>query len=99
MCRIVRLYADADELATVFWDNFAVPSVALEAALVADHAEAVLDASCACRIYLTGSEEPARSSGRDGWREAGPPCWIRWVRPIPRAPGDGARGGFSGSWW
>lgn len=54
--RMVQLYADADELAVVFWDNLAVPSVALEAALVAGHAEAVVDTFRACWIYLTSSE-------------------------------------------
>lgn len=52
---MVRLYAHVGELAILFWDNLAVPSVALEAALVANHAEAVVDASRACWIYLTDS--------------------------------------------
>lgn len=46
----------ASELAVVFWGNLAVPSVALEAALVASHAEAVLECSPECWIHLTDSE-------------------------------------------
>ncbi len=51
--RLVGTYAGANELAVLFWGNLAVPSVALEAALVASHAEAVLDCSPVCWIYLT----------------------------------------------
>ncbi|MHA5052619.1 hypothetical protein [Streptomyces sp. SD15] len=53
--RLVVTYAGANELAVVFWGNLAVPSVALEAALVASHAEAVLERSPECWIYLTDS--------------------------------------------
>lgn len=55
LCRLVAAYAGADELAVVFWGNFAVPSVALQAALVASHAETVLECSPECWIYLTDS--------------------------------------------
>jgi hypothetical protein len=48
------LRCDPTEL-IVFWDNLAVPSVALEAALVADHAEVVADVCPGCWIYLTSS--------------------------------------------
>ncbi|MFF3459659.1 hypothetical protein ACFYXH_36270 [Streptomyces sp. NPDC002730] len=53
--RMVGTYAGANELVVVFWANLAVPSVALEAALVARHAEAVLECSPECWIYLTDS--------------------------------------------
>jgi len=53
--RMVRAYARAGELVVVFWSNLAVPSVAMEAALVAEHAEEVLEVSPECWIYLTDS--------------------------------------------
>ncbi|MCX4641428.1 MULTISPECIES: hypothetical protein [unclassified Streptomyces] len=53
--RLMASCAGADELAVVFWSNLAVPSVAVEAALVAGHAEAVLECSPECWIYLTDS--------------------------------------------
>ncbi|MBK5994257.1 hypothetical protein JHN53_21950 [Streptomyces sp. MBT58] len=52
---LVRAYAGAGELVVVFWSNLAVPSVAMEAALVAEHAEEVLEVSPECWIYLTDS--------------------------------------------
>ncbi|GAA0612341.1 hypothetical protein [Streptomyces crystallinus] len=39
----------------MFWSNFAVPSVALGAAVIASHADTVLDCSPACWIFLTDS--------------------------------------------
>ncbi|MEU1674609.1 hypothetical protein ABZ752_21660 [Streptomyces roseifaciens] len=51
----MRAHATADELAVVFWDNFVVPSVALDAALVAEHAEAVLEWVARCWIFLADS--------------------------------------------
>ncbi|MEU4101690.1 hypothetical protein AB0F16_13995 [Streptomyces tanashiensis] len=54
--RLMTSCGEADELAVVFWSNLAVPSVALAAALVADHAEAVLDCTPECWIYLTDSD-------------------------------------------
>ncbi|MEV4946861.1 hypothetical protein [Streptomyces sp. NPDC053755] len=48
--------AGANELAVVFWSNLATPSVALEAALVAEHAEAVLECSPESWIYLADGE-------------------------------------------
>ncbi|MCX4690535.1 hypothetical protein OG401_40655 [Kitasatospora purpeofusca] len=54
--RMVRAYAGAGELAVVFWSNLAVPSVAMEAALVAEHADEVLEVSPECWIYLTDSK-------------------------------------------
>ncbi|MET7846109.1 hypothetical protein ABZT45_48085 [Streptomyces sp. NPDC005356] len=53
--RLMASCARADELAVVFWSNLAVPSVVVEAALVAGHAEAVLECSPECWIYLTDS--------------------------------------------
>ncbi|MEU7513016.1 hypothetical protein AB0B13_13545 [Streptomyces sp. NPDC042898] len=54
--RLMASCAGVDELAVVFWSNLAVPSVALAAAVVADHAEAVLECSPECWIYLTDSD-------------------------------------------
>ncbi|WP_186785201.1 hypothetical protein [Streptomyces misionensis] len=53
--RTVLAHAEPGELAIVFWDNLAVPSVALEASLLADHAEVVEDVRPNCWIYLAGS--------------------------------------------
>ncbi|WP_190021154.1 hypothetical protein [Streptomyces hiroshimensis] len=53
--RTVRAHAATDELAVVFWDNFVIPSIALDAALVADHAEAVLEWAARCWIFLADS--------------------------------------------
>ncbi|MGW3410310.1 hypothetical protein [Streptomyces sp. NPDC000888] len=53
--RMVRGYADASELAVMFWGNLTVPSVALEACMVAVHAETVLECSAECWIYLVDS--------------------------------------------
>ncbi|MFF3331620.1 hypothetical protein ACFYWX_18945 [Streptomyces sp. NPDC002888] len=47
--------ASSDELAVVFWGNLAVPSLALEASLLAAHAGAVLDCCFECWIYLVDS--------------------------------------------
>lgn len=53
--RLVVFCAKANELAVVLWGNLAVPSVALEAALVAGHAQVMLECSPECWIYLTDS--------------------------------------------
>ncbi|MER6259052.1 competence protein CoiA family protein [Streptomyces sp900105245] len=55
LSRMARAYAVTDELVVVFRANLAVPSVALEAELVASHAEAVLECSPEGWIYLTDS--------------------------------------------
>ncbi|MFE7546619.1 hypothetical protein [Streptomyces gardneri] len=39
----------------VFWDNLAVPSIALPASLAARHAEAILGEGYACWFLLTDS--------------------------------------------
>jgi hypothetical protein len=53
--QMLRAYAGTGELVVVFWSNLAVPSVAMEAALMAEHAEEVLEVSPECWIYLTDS--------------------------------------------
>ncbi|MFE2413435.1 hypothetical protein ACFXDE_34380 [Kitasatospora sp. NPDC059408] len=53
--RMVRAYAKSGELVVVFWSNLAVPSVAMEAGLMAEYAGEVLEVSPACWIYLTDS--------------------------------------------
>ncbi|MFF3756799.1 hypothetical protein [Streptomyces sp. NPDC002185] len=53
--RLVASCAEADDLAVVLWSNLAVPSVALPAALAAARAEAVLECSPECWIYLVDS--------------------------------------------
>jgi hypothetical protein len=51
----VRAYTRANELAVVFWGNLAVPSLGLEGAQVAAHAETVLECSPECWTYFTDS--------------------------------------------
>jgi hypothetical protein len=51
LCGLAR----PDELAVVFWANLAVPSLALEADLVARHAEAILQCCFECWVYLVDS--------------------------------------------
>ncbi|KAF3466125.1 hypothetical protein [Streptomyces sp. Tu 3180] len=48
--------AGPDEPAVVFWGNPAVPSTAVEAGLVARHADAVLADCYECRVHLVDSE-------------------------------------------
>lgn len=52
---LLRGLARPDELAVVFWGNLAVPSLALEADMVARHAEAILECCVECWIYLEDS--------------------------------------------
>lgn len=56
LSRMVRACAAANELVVVFRADLSVPSFALEAALVSDHAEMVLKSSPEGWIYLTDSE-------------------------------------------
>ncbi|MFD5057055.1 hypothetical protein [Streptomyces sp. NPDC058394] len=53
--RLLHSHGDKGELVIVFWGNLAVPSVGLEAAVAALHAETLLDCSPQCWIYLTDS--------------------------------------------
>ncbi|MEU8832216.1 hypothetical protein [Streptomyces sp900116325] len=53
--RLLHDHGDKGELVVVFWGSLAVPSVILEAALAALHAETLLDCSPECWIYLTDS--------------------------------------------
>jgi hypothetical protein len=53
--RLVHDYGDERELAVVFWSNLAAPSVALDANVVAIHAETLLDCSPESWIYLADS--------------------------------------------
>ncbi|MCX5406275.1 hypothetical protein OHA37_20670 [Streptomyces sp. NBC_00335] len=53
--RLLGVHAAAGELAVVFWSNHRMPAVALEAALVARHAEVVVDCTPECWIHLTDS--------------------------------------------
>ncbi|MFI9170983.1 hypothetical protein [Streptomyces lincolnensis] len=52
---LLRGLARPDELAVVFWGNLAVPSLALEAALLASHADAVLECCLECWVHLVDS--------------------------------------------
>ncbi|CAM5470501.1 hypothetical protein SATRM34S_03185 [Streptomyces atroolivaceus] len=52
---LMREFAPPDELAVVFWGNLAVPSLALEASLVAEHADAVLECGHQCWVHLVDS--------------------------------------------
>ncbi|WP_058043754.1 hypothetical protein [Streptomyces roseifaciens] len=88
--RTVRAHATADELAVVFWDNFVVPTVALDAALVADQAEAVLEWVARCWIFLAAS---ASASGlliefQDGEGLTVARVPKPRVTPVPPVPAD-----------
>lgn len=50
--KLLRGLADPDDLTVVFWGNLCVPSIALEASLLAAHADAVLSSCAECWIYL-----------------------------------------------
>ncbi|MFE1288673.1 hypothetical protein [Streptomyces sp. NPDC058751] len=50
--RLLGDLAGPDELAVVFWGDLAVPSLALEAGLLAAHADAVLDHGPECWVHL-----------------------------------------------
>ncbi|MEU0159339.1 hypothetical protein ABZ154_10995 [Streptomyces sp. NPDC006261] len=52
---LVRRYGGEAELVVVFWGNHAVPSVALEAGVVAAHAEMVVGSCYECWLYFTDS--------------------------------------------
>ncbi|MFE9440742.1 hypothetical protein ACFYO2_17360 [Streptomyces sp. NPDC006602] len=53
--KLLRELGRLDELAVVFWGNLAVPSLALEAGLVAAHADAILECCSECWVYLVDS--------------------------------------------
>jgi hypothetical protein len=53
--KLLRELARLDELAIVFWGNLAVPSLALEAGLVATHADAIVECCFECWVYLVDS--------------------------------------------
>ncbi|MFD3532478.1 hypothetical protein [Streptomyces sp. NPDC058664] len=53
LAALLGAHAGPDELVIVFWDNFAVPSIGLPAALAARHAGAILEQGYACWILLT----------------------------------------------
>ncbi|MFC9704158.1 hypothetical protein ACFTWD_26060 [Streptomyces sp. NPDC056943] len=55
LAALLRIHAGPDELVVVFWDNLAVPSIALPASLAARHAEAILGKCYACWFLLTDS--------------------------------------------
>ncbi|MFD8973190.1 hypothetical protein [Streptomyces sp. NPDC059593] len=55
LAALLRIHAGPDELVVVFWDNLAVPSIALPASLAARHAEAILGECYACWFLLTDS--------------------------------------------
>ncbi|MFD3409573.1 hypothetical protein [Streptomyces cyaneofuscatus] len=50
-----RRHGGEGELVVVFWGNHAVPSVALEAEVVAAHAEMVVGSCYECWLYFTDS--------------------------------------------
>jgi hypothetical protein len=52
---LLRELARLDELAVVFWGNLAMPSLALEAGLVATHTDTVLECCYECWVYLVDS--------------------------------------------
>lgn len=50
---LLRRYGGEGELVVVFWGNHAVPSVALEAEVMAAHAEMVVGSCYECWLYFT----------------------------------------------
>ncbi|CUM39484.1 hypothetical protein BN2537_7933 [Streptomyces venezuelae] len=55
LASLLVAHAGPEELVVVFWDNLAVPSIALSASLLARHAEAILGECYACWFLLTDS--------------------------------------------
>lgn len=49
---VLLRHASAGETAVVFWGNLAVPSVAVDAGMLAAHAETVVDGCYQCWIHL-----------------------------------------------
>lgn len=71
---LLRGLARLDELAVVFWGNLAVPSLALEAGLVATHADAILECCFECWIYLVDSGVLIEFQDGEGFTAGRVPC-------------------------
>ncbi|MFG2307619.1 hypothetical protein ACGFS9_02845 [Streptomyces sp. NPDC048566] len=66
--------AGPDDLAIVFWGNLAVPSIALEAGLVAAHGDAVVACCFECWIYLVDSGALIEFQDGEGFTVGRVPC-------------------------
>ncbi|QES20730.1 hypothetical protein DEJ46_17695 [Streptomyces venezuelae] len=74
LASLLGAHAGPDELVVVFWDDLAVPSIALPASLAARHAEAILWVGYACWFLLTDSGMVIEFQDGEGLTAGRPPA-------------------------
>ncbi|MFF0477186.1 hypothetical protein [Streptomyces sp. NPDC004284] len=80
LAALLHTHAGPDELVIVFWDNLAVPSIALTAARASRHAAALLDQGPTCWFFLTDSGILIEFQDGEGFTTGRPPA----PHPVPR---------------